>query len=55
MNKNNPIWGIVRTILATGAGVLVSKGWLDQSMVEPIVGALLVLMTGAWSVHQKIS
>lgn len=45
--------GIIRTVLAFGAGYLVNKGWLDQSMVEPVIGALIVIGTAAWSVASK--
>ena len=45
--------GIIRAILASVAGALAAKGVIEASMVEPIVGAILLLGTTAWSVISK--
>jgi hypothetical protein len=42
-----------RHILTTLGGVLVSKGLIESSMVEPLVGALLVIGGVVWSIIQK--
>lgn len=47
------IGGIVRTVLAAGAGALVAKGYGDIETWNTVIGALIVLGTGVWSVVQK--
>ena len=47
------IGGIIRTILAAGGGYLVSKGYLDNATMLSLVGAVVTLITGAWSVYAK--
>lgn len=47
------IGGIVRTVLAAGAGFLVAKGYGDIETWNSIIGGLIVIGTGAWSVLQK--
>jgi hypothetical protein len=47
------IGGIIRTILAAGGGYLVSKGYLDNATMLSLVGAIVTIITGAWSVWAK--
>lgn len=47
------IAGLIRTILAYIAGVATAKGWIDESMVEPIIGAVIALVTAVWSFVAK--
>ena len=47
------IAGIIRTILAAGGGYLVSKGYLDNTTMLSIVGAIVTLLTAGWSVWAK--
>lgn len=47
------IGGIVRTILATFGGILVSKGVLDDGTLQAIIGGVITVGTGVWSVIQK--
>lgn len=47
------IGGIIRTILAAGGGYLVSKGYLDNATMLSLVGAIVTIITGAWSVYAK--
>jgi len=47
------IGGIVRTVLAAGAGALVAKGYGDIETWNTIIGGLVVIGTGIWSVVQK--
>lgn len=45
--------GLVRTILAYFAGLATAKGWIDESMVEPIIGAALAVTAALWSYVAK--
>ena len=47
------IFGVVRALLATGAGVLINHGWLATTQVEPITGAIILILTTAWSIYSK--
>lgn len=47
------VGGIIRTILAAGGGYLVSKGYLDNTTMLSLVGAIVTIITGAWSVYAK--
>ena len=50
---SDEIGGIVRAILAALGGVLVTKGYIDNATMLAIVGALVTIITAAWSVWQK--
>jgi hypothetical protein len=45
---------LVRHILTIAAGALVSKGVLESSTVEPLVGGLMAVIGVGWSVFQKV-
>ena len=47
------IWGIMRTVLAAGAGYLSAKGVIDAGVAETIIGALGTLFVAGWSVWSK--
>ncbi len=47
------IGSIVRTLLATLGGILVTKGLADESTVSQIVGGGVGLATLVWSIWQK--
>lgn len=49
------IGGVVRALLASLGGVLVSKGYIDATALEGVVGAIVVIGTTAWSVVSKKS
>ncbi len=49
MNANQ-FGGVLRAILAAGAGYLVGKGILDQAAAEQIIGGLVTVGVAAWSV-----
>ena len=49
------IGGIVRTILAAAGGIAVGKGWVDNETMLGMVGAIVTLGTGIWSIVQKRS
>lgn len=52
MNKDG-ILGILRHVLTTFGGGLATKGYLDESSVGEIVGAIIVLIGAAWSIIEK--
>lgn len=42
--------GIVRHLLTTAGGMLASKGYIETSEVEIIVGGLVAIIGAVWSV-----
>lgn len=48
------ILGILRHVLTTAGGVLVSDGLVSQSQLADGAGALCVLIGIGWSVYNKI-
>ena len=47
------MFGIVRALLATGGGMLATKGYIDADTANTIVGGCMSLITGLWSVWAK--
>ncbi len=47
------VLGVVRHLLTFGGGFLVAKGWVDAPGLEVLVGGLVTVLGGAWSVYQK--
>lgn len=47
------IFGLVRTLLAFGGGIVVSKGLIDEATMQQLTGGLLALGAGAWSIAEK--
>lgn len=47
------ILGLVRHVLTTIGGGLVTKGTLDEEMLSQVVGAIIALIGVGWSVWQK--
>jgi len=47
------IFALVRQVLTIGGTVLVAKGYLEASEVEPIVGIILTLTSVVWSIIDK--
>lgn len=47
------VLGIVRHLLTTLGGLMASKGLIEGGQVEPLAGAVLVLVGFAWSVIAK--
>lgn len=44
---------LVRLLLASAGGALVSRGWLEQADVDEAAGGLaLLVVTGAWAIWQ---
>jgi hypothetical protein len=58
MNSINPqITAMIRNVLIFGGGVVVSKGWVDNTTMIAIVGGVMSLGGAAWSAwgHSKSS
>lgn len=47
------VMGQVRHLLTAGATVLVSKGWLEASMVDAAVGIAVYAIAAGWSAYEK--
>ena len=47
--------GILRHVLTFVGGLLVTKGLIDAGMVEQVLGGLLTVVGGLWSVFAKKS
>jgi hypothetical protein len=53
MNKEQ-VLGIVRHVLTFGGGLLLAKGYADEAIVQELVGGLVAVVGGIWSVIAKI-
>ena len=49
------VFGLVRHVLTLIGGYYVSKGQIDQSSVDTVIGALTGIAGVAWSVKHKLS
>ena len=49
------ILGFVRHILTLGAGVLIAKGYVDESSTNELIGAVMTLVGFGWSYWHKAS
>lgn len=47
------VLGIVRALLAAGAGYLVGKGVIDSGTANELTGAGIVIFTAIWSALAK--
>lgn len=47
------ILAMLRHILTFGGGALVAKGYSDQATADAIIGAVLTLVGGVWSIVEK--
>lgn len=47
------IGGIIRTVLAAAGGILVNKGYVDDATLQALIGAVITLGAGVWSVIAK--
>lgn len=47
------ILGQLRHLLTAGATVLVSRGYLESSMVDAVVGAAIYAIAAGWSAYEK--
>lgn len=53
MLSQDEILGIIRHVLTSAGGALVTTGWATNGQVQDAVGALMVLGGIAWSIYQK--
>jgi hypothetical protein len=53
MMNQSVILGIVRHVLTTAGGVLITKGVTDNAGVEAIVGGLVAAVGVVWSIFAK--
>lgn len=49
------ILGLVRHLLTFGGGYLVAQGVLDEASMTELVGGLVTVIGGAWSIYSKMS
>lgn len=49
MLTSDQIGGIVRALATTGAGIAVTKGWIDNNTAVWLAGGAATLAVGAWS------
>jgi len=53
MNKNQ-ILGILRHSLTFIGGILITKGFIDETLSNEIVGSIITLTGLVWSVVEKV-
>lgn len=47
------IWGVLRAILASLAGVAVGKGWIDNETAMAVIGGIGTIFVAGWSFWSK--
>jgi hypothetical protein len=47
------ILGVVRALLAAAGGYMINQGWADQGTVDGLIGAVIVVIAGIWSIISK--
>lgn len=47
------LWGIIRTILAAGAGWAAGQGYVDNETAMAIIGGLGTIFVAGWSFWSK--
>ena len=47
------VLGIVRHVLTFAGGIVVMKGWADESVVTEITGGVMTLVGAIWSIVAK--
>jgi hypothetical protein len=47
------VLGIIRHILTFGGGIVVAKGYADDTAVTEITGAIITLIGAIWSIVAK--
>jgi len=52
MNKEK-VLGLLRHTLTFVGGILIAKGLVDETMLAEVVGALITIIGGVWSVLNK--
>lgn len=49
------VWQLVRYSLLAAGGYLTGKGYTDDATAQAMIGALMVILPGAWGVYVKWS
>lgn len=47
------IFGLLRHLLTLAGGVLVTRGYFDEAMLQTVIGAIIAMVTAGWSVVEK--
>lgn len=50
---NDKILGLVRHVLTFVGGIIVAKGLAEANITEEIIGGLMTVLGGVWSVVSK--
>lgn len=45
--------GIIRHVLTFVGGIIVAKGIIDEALLQEVVGGLMTIVGGVWSVVSK--
>ena len=51
--KKEIILGVLRHVLTFAGGILVAKGLLEQGVLAEIIGGVMTVVGGIWSVIDK--
>jgi len=51
--KKEQVLGIIRHTLTFLGGLLITKGLIDESVLQELSGAVLTLVGGVWSIVDK--
>jgi len=51
--KRSKILGIIRHVLTFGGGFVVAKGWISETALPEIIGAVMTITGALWSVAEK--
>lgn len=51
--RKEVILGVVRHVLTFAGGILVAKGLLEQGVLAEIIGGVMTVIGGVWSVIDK--
>lgn len=55
MFSQDVVLGFVRHLLTLGAGLLIAKGYVDESMTNELIGAVMTIVGFGWSYFHKTS
>lgn len=53
MSRKEMLLGVIRHTLTFAGGILVAKGILEQGLLTEIVGGVITVIGGIWSVISK--
>jgi hypothetical protein len=52
--KQEQIMGIIRHVLTFVGGIVVAKGFADETFIMELTGGVITLVGGIWSIVSKI-